>query len=199
LIAVEMDGHDFITPMDIDYNSDVAMPPATNSGPVPPSPAPFQPSTTPSGARNQEGTASRGPRNSTRKPKAPTIAENAWESVKERIFELYVQENQPLLQVAEEMRESHNFEATIRQYENRISKWGFDKKVKPSEMAFIIQRQQQRRAEEPTRRDLRFEVRGVPVTNDKIARAEKRNLPQPETVLSTSKYALFMSRLKRRY
>ncbi|KAK4451095.1 hypothetical protein QBC34DRAFT_436679 [Podospora aff. communis PSN243] len=181
-----MDDHDFITPMDIDSNSGVAMPPATNFVSDPLSPTRFQSSTAPSGARNRRGTASRGPRSSTRKPKAPTIAEHAWESVKERIFELYVQDNQPLLQVVEEMRESHNFEATIRQYENRISKWGFDKKVKPSEMAFIIQRQQQRRAEEPTRRDLKFEVRGVLVTDDKITRAEKRNLPQPETVLSSS-------------
>jgi hypothetical protein len=67
-------------------------------------------------------------------------------------------------------------------------------------MAFIIQRQQQRRVEEPDKKELKFEVRGVPVADDKITRAEKRNLPvaQPETAFSSSECGLCGSRLKHR-
>jgi len=63
----------------------------------------------------------------------------------------------------------------IRQYENRISKWGLEKKVKTFEMVFIARRQRYRRLNEPGKRKLKFKVRGVIVTKRKISGFEKRN------------------------
>ncbi|KAK3352751.1 hypothetical protein B0T25DRAFT_192108 [Lasiosphaeria hispida] len=109
-----------------------------------------------------------------RKRKAPTLRDSDWEPHKERIIELHITENLPLQQVIGILKREHDFEATVRQYRARISKWGLDKNVKKDEMHFIVQKQLQWKLDNPDKRDLHIELRGVRVNSEKIERWKAR-------------------------
>ncbi|KAK4176549.1 hypothetical protein QBC36DRAFT_7540 [Triangularia setosa] len=115
----------------------------------------------------------RKPINRTRKAKAAVIRDEAWERHKDQIIELHIRQDKTLQQVADIFQRDFEFEATIRQWRSRISKWGLDKKVKTKEMAAISLLRHQRNVEEPEKRRRKFEVRGALVSDRKITRFEK--------------------------
>ncbi|KAJ4990521.1 hypothetical protein SVAN01_03968 [Stagonosporopsis vannaccii] len=106
----------------------------------------------------------------TRKPKAPTLREAEWAPHKERIIRLHVMKNLPLKDVRAIMQRDHGFNAEIRQYRTRISKWKLDKNVKTREMKAIVRKSQHRDLVETDRPSLRFKVRDYEVERDKVVR-----------------------------
>jgi len=112
--ASEMDDRAFLVPMDIDHSPGVPILPMIEPSSTQPSPACSSPSPSsapPSRAATRKRIATRAP-GSARKAKAPTIAGHAWESVRDEVYRLYVQENTPLLEMAKTMLEIHGFNPT---------------------------------------------------------------------------------------
>ncbi|KAK4205565.1 hypothetical protein QBC40DRAFT_260816 [Triangularia verruculosa] len=103
-----------------------------------------------------------------RKAKAAIIRDEVWERHKAHIIELHIRQKKTLPQVADIFQRDFQFEATIRQWRSRITKWGLDKKVKTKEMVSIVQLRQQRMVEEPEKRRRKYEVRGTQVSERQI-------------------------------
>ncbi|KAI1201110.1 hypothetical protein F5X97DRAFT_58939 [Nemania serpens] len=68
-----------------------------------------------------------------------------WESHKEEIRKLYLDENRPLKEVMTIMRQ-RGFRATVRMYKSRFDKWGFSKNNSKREVVTMLQVQRQRNA-----------------------------------------------------
>ncbi|KAI0119926.1 hypothetical protein GGR51DRAFT_1967 [Nemania sp. FL0031] len=68
-----------------------------------------------------------------------------WESHKEDIRRLYLDENRPLKEVMAIMRQ-RGFRATVRMYKSRFDKWGFSKNNSKREVVTMLQVQRQRNA-----------------------------------------------------
>ncbi|KAI1180828.1 hypothetical protein F4777DRAFT_174268 [Nemania sp. FL0916] len=68
-----------------------------------------------------------------------------WESHKEEIRRLYLDENRPLKEVMAVMRQK-GFRATVRMYKSRFDKWGFSKNNSKREVVTMLQVQRQRNA-----------------------------------------------------
>ncbi|KAI0470981.1 hypothetical protein GGR56DRAFT_123870 [Xylariaceae sp. FL0804] len=68
-----------------------------------------------------------------------------WETHKEEIRRLYLDENRPLKEVMAMMRQ-RGFRATVRMYKSRFDKWGFSKNNSKKEVATMLQVQRQRNA-----------------------------------------------------
>ncbi|KAI2643411.1 hypothetical protein GGS21DRAFT_536830 [Xylaria nigripes] len=68
-----------------------------------------------------------------------------WESHKETIRRLYLDENRPLKEVMAIMRQ-RGFRATVRMYKSRFDKWGFSKNNSKREVVTMLQVQRQRNA-----------------------------------------------------
>ncbi|KAJ8108080.1 hypothetical protein ONZ43_g6537 [Nemania bipapillata] len=68
-----------------------------------------------------------------------------WESHKEEIRRLYLDENRPLKEVMAIMRQ-RGFRATVRMYKSRFDKWGFSKNNSKREVVTMLQVQRQRNA-----------------------------------------------------
>ncbi|KAI0400615.1 hypothetical protein F4802DRAFT_479085 [Xylaria palmicola] len=68
-----------------------------------------------------------------------------WETHKEEIRRLYLDENRPLKEVMAVMRQ-RGFRATVRMYKSRFDKWGFSKNNSKREVVTMLQVQRQRNA-----------------------------------------------------
>ncbi|KAI0139619.1 hypothetical protein F4776DRAFT_597132 [Hypoxylon sp. NC0597] len=68
-----------------------------------------------------------------------------WESHKEEIRRLYLDENRPLKEVMAIMRQK-GFRATVRMYKSRFDKWGFSKNNSKKDVIAMLQVQRQRNA-----------------------------------------------------
>ncbi|KAI1342205.1 hypothetical protein F5Y15DRAFT_334547 [Xylariaceae sp. FL0016] len=68
-----------------------------------------------------------------------------WESRKEELRKLYIDENCPLKKVMATMRQ-RGFEATVRMYKSRFEKWGFSKNNSQKEVVTMLKIQRQRNA-----------------------------------------------------
>ncbi|KAI0016036.1 hypothetical protein F4780DRAFT_783604 [Xylariomycetidae sp. FL0641] len=68
-----------------------------------------------------------------------------WESHKEAIRQLYLDENRPLKEVIAIMRQ-RGFKATVRMYKSRFDKWGFSKNNSKRDVIQMLQIQRQRNA-----------------------------------------------------
>ncbi|KAI1352567.1 hypothetical protein F5Y01DRAFT_91915 [Xylaria sp. FL0043] len=68
-----------------------------------------------------------------------------WESHKDEIRRLYLDENRPLKEVMAIMRQ-RGFRATVRMYKSRFDKWGFSKNNSKREVVTMLQVQRQRNA-----------------------------------------------------
>ncbi|KAI0396838.1 hypothetical protein F5Y17DRAFT_464997 [Xylariaceae sp. FL0594] len=68
-----------------------------------------------------------------------------WESHKDEIRRLYLDENRPLKEVMAIMRQK-GFRATVRMYKSRFDKWGFSKNNSKREVVTMLQVQRQRNA-----------------------------------------------------
>ncbi|KAI1635720.1 hypothetical protein F4809DRAFT_428977 [Biscogniauxia mediterranea] len=68
-----------------------------------------------------------------------------WETHKEEIRQLYLDENRPLKEVMAIMRQ-RGFRATVRMYKSRFDKWGFSKNNSKKEVITMLQVQRQRNA-----------------------------------------------------
>ncbi|KAF2668140.1 TPR-like protein [Microthyrium microscopicum] len=125
------------------------------------------------------------PPTKSRKGKAPTLRLEDWELVKSRVLDLHVTQNIPLPKVIQTIEEEYpEFKATL-----RISQWGQDKNVKPSEMKVIVRKRQQRKINDPNRGELRFRLREHTVDPEKIDRWMKRKNIASDEVYSPSSIA----------
>ncbi|KAL8759124.1 MAG: hypothetical protein Q9199_001006 [Rusavskia elegans] len=94
-----------------------------------------------------------------------------WEEYRDIIQRLYVTEDKPLPDVADEMKWKYRFVATERQYKRRISERHLDKNVKDEEMRAIIAVEAMRLRQGKTST---FHVRGRLVDRKKIDRFVQR-------------------------
>ncbi|KAF1350602.1 hypothetical protein EJ07DRAFT_62316, partial [Lizonia empirigonia] len=104
------------------------------------------------------------------KPKAQTLRDADWAPHKPRIIQLHIIENIPLKNVRDILKAECGFNAELRQYRTRISKWKLDKNVKSKEMKAIVQKSQYRSLVQANRPDLQFKVRDKEVDQEKISR-----------------------------
>ncbi|CZR66338.1 uncharacterized protein PAC_16239 [Phialocephala subalpina] len=73
-------------------------------------------------------------------PRRKMYSKEQWQALKTIIYQLYVDEGQTFSKVSEYLHEHHDFNPTKRQFDRRISEWGFEKNVKRSERRAILER-----------------------------------------------------------
>lgn len=126
------------------------------------------------------------PASKIRKAKAPTLRDSDWEPHKDRILELYSQQNMDAQSLQRILSEERGFHAEyalytkgafvladiarLRQYETPLKKWKLGKYIKHREMAAIVRKMQHRTLIEVDKGDLTFEVRNKPVEIERIRR-----------------------------
>ncbi|CZR62619.1 uncharacterized protein PAC_12516 [Phialocephala subalpina] len=101
-----------------------------------------------------------------------------WIVQKSEITKLY--NGNSLKLVRELMREHHGLDATAKQYQDRITKWGLDKNIKTTEMEAMIRKEQERAL---MNKPSAFRVRKRPVSQKKIDRYKHEH---PEQLDSTN-------------
>ncbi|KAK5657946.1 hypothetical protein OQA88_2498 [Cercophora sp. LCS_1] len=102
--------------------------------------------------------------------KSRTLKDKDWEPFKRLIIDIHITRDETLEHVRQHMKDRHGFDATLRQYRSRITKWNLDKNVKVVERQFIVQKQAERRMLEPNKKGLVFKVRGKLISKAKIER-----------------------------
>ncbi|GAB1318526.1 Clr5 domain-containing protein [Madurella fahalii] len=90
-----------------------------------------------------------------------------WETYRDTITRLYLDEKRPLQEVMEYMALNHQFLATVKMYRSRIRKWGLDKNNKAAEVAYMVRMKKHRDA---AGKASCFFVRNRPVDWDDIER-----------------------------
>ncbi|OCT45945.1 hypothetical protein CLCR_00425 [Cladophialophora carrionii] len=70
-----------------------------------------------------------------------------WEPFRETLERLYVQQQMPLRSIIEYMKDNHGFDATVKQYKNRLKLWGLQKNLTRRDAAFILRLLNQARSE----------------------------------------------------
>ncbi|KAE8454659.1 hypothetical protein EG329_000282 [Mollisiaceae sp. DMI_Dod_QoI] len=89
-----------------------------------------------------------------------------WDAHKAEITQLY--DKGTLESVRVFMKERHGLDATVKQYKDRIRKWGLDKKIKTAEMKAMIRKREERAS--ISNKASAFRVRKRPVPEAKITR-----------------------------
>lgn len=92
-----------------------------------------------------------------------------WEEQKAEIERLW--ESGTLENLVVSMRQQHGFEATPKQYKDRIKKWGLKKNIQSNEMIGMIQKQKEREAGEG--KQTGFKLWGRPVDQSRIERYKR--------------------------
>ena len=72
------------------------------------------------------------------------------------------------------------------QYKRKLKEWNVGKNVRKGEMKAIVRKRQQRRLQEPSKRDLLFRVRNEVVPPEKIDRWMDRNKVAPDSLFCPS-------------
>ncbi|KAK5050357.1 hypothetical protein LTR84_003638 [Exophiala bonariae] len=106
------------------------------------------------------------------KQSCPTYTAEQWLEHRDRITNLYVEEELTLKQVRTILEEDHQFPATERQIKRKIKEWNLDKNIKDEEMRMILQHKQFRN--DNYGKDSIFYVRGRLVDYKKIQRFIQR-------------------------
>ncbi|OBT47133.1 hypothetical protein VE00_03127 [Pseudogymnoascus sp. WSF 3629] len=94
-----------------------------------------------------------------------------WDAQRLEITRLY--DNGTLESVMKFMRDRHRLDATLKQYKDRIKKWGLNKNIQPDEMEAMIRKQHKRALE--SNKPSAFRVRKRPVNPKKIDRYIKEH------------------------
>lgn len=116
--------------------------------------------------------ASKPPSCSKTKQPCPSYTLQQWLEHRDRITNLYVEEELTLKQVRTILEEDHQFPATERQLKRKIKEWNLDKNIKDEEMRIILQYKQARN--DHYGKDSIFYVRGRLVDYKKIQRFIQR-------------------------
>ncbi|KAH0544246.1 hypothetical protein GP486_008527 [Trichoglossum hirsutum] len=98
--------------------------------------------------------------------------ETDWELHREKITELYSEQDKPLGEVMEIMQRDHLFRATPKMFKTRIKKWGLDKKHKAPEVLEMVRLKRQRDA---VGKKSKFFIRNRPVNWEDVERYLKRS------------------------
>ncbi|KAI1381157.1 Clr5 domain-containing protein [Hypoxylon crocopeplum] len=95
------------------------------------------------------------------------VAPSEWDSSKETIRSLYLDQNKTLKEVKNIMSKDYGFHATAGMYKKRIKTWGFDKKLKEHEVLEILHQKSERDSAGKTSKLL---IRGRNVDFERIRR-----------------------------
>ncbi|KAH7327110.1 Clr5 domain-containing protein [Rhexocercosporidium sp. MPI-PUGE-AT-0058] len=71
-----------------------------------------------------------------------------WDSHKEEIYQLYVDQNMTLKETMDAMETNHGFKASLRKWKMKIKEWKFEKNLPANEMKFIAAKADKRKAED---------------------------------------------------
>ncbi|OLN96854.1 hypothetical protein CCHL11_02453 [Colletotrichum chlorophyti] len=81
------------------------------------------------------------------RPSREQVPAEAWESFKQTIKQLYLEERRPLKEVMQIMADQYGFQATPKMYKTRFSQWGFVKNNTEDEVKRLLSMKFQRDAE----------------------------------------------------
>ncbi|TDZ38284.1 hypothetical protein CTRI78_v010893 [Colletotrichum trifolii] len=81
------------------------------------------------------------------RPSRELVPAEAWESFKQTIKQLYLEERRPLKEVMQIMADQYGFQATPKMYKTRFSQWGFVKNNTEDEVKRLLSMKFQRDAE----------------------------------------------------
>ncbi|KAL1623496.1 hypothetical protein SLS54_004486 [Diplodia seriata] len=96
-----------------------------------------------------------------------------WESQRDNIRRLYVDDDLTCKELVVEMKQLHGFEANEKEYQRRVRKWGLRKGLKQEEWNFVGRRFAKRKAEEG--KDSELIVNGNIFPQHKIRKALGRH------------------------
>ncbi|VUC24897.1 unnamed protein product [Clonostachys rosea] len=114
-------------------------------------------------------------------PRPPLKSKDAWDTQKERIRSLYVAKGYTLSQTIKEMRETHGFDATQREYVKRLKSWEMFKNARMQDWKHVRDR-------DLDKKDTRVRISGKDVRRERIERATRRYKFAPQDVSEQSKY-----------
>ncbi|KAI1175865.1 ankyrin repeat-containing domain protein [Nemania sp. FL0916] len=102
------------------------------------------------------------------------MASNEWERHEATIIYLFILENTPLKQVRIRMKEKHNFDKTIGQYEYQLKKWGIKKNANKDAFRYVAHRVNKRRGKQSE-----ITIYGMPVSKARARRQIQRHTNIP--------------------
>ncbi|KAI1856472.1 uncharacterized protein JN550_013803 [Neoarthrinium moseri] len=100
-----------------------------------------------------------------------------WEPLKETIARLYWDQDRPLNEVAEIMRQKHGFHATKKMYKARLKKWGLTKYLKADKVEQVRQEAAEGKIVVPL-------IRGRLAGPERLKRELRRKLPEEYATLT---------------
>ncbi|KAI1347872.1 ankyrin repeat-containing domain protein [Xylaria sp. FL0043] len=112
------------------------------------------------------------------------MSSDDWEQHKSIIVLLYSIEREPLQRIVSYMKENHNFDKKISQYEYRLKKWGVKKNAPKEVWSYVAHRIQQKKKIGKRSKVMLY---GVPVPEAKLRREIQRSatiptaMPSPKT------------------
>ncbi|KAK6535506.1 hypothetical protein TWF694_001961 [Orbilia ellipsospora] len=127
--------------------------------------------------------------------KSRRISADEWETHKETIKEYYIIDGMELAECKTTMKRDHGFEASLRQYKNKVTAWGFRKNCGKDEMGAIVLKVVERWDQE--RKDTMVEFKGKVITRTKmkkwLVREEARQVPMgmPSRFLDPAFYRIY--------
>ncbi|KAH6664268.1 hypothetical protein B0J14DRAFT_706689 [Halenospora varia] len=106
------------------------------------------------------------------------ISPQEWEEQKDQIRNLYISQDQSIVEVAENMKDKYGFDAGEKQFKRKVDEWGFTKNITSREMVKMVRKRKRRENGQGketvfkrTRNGVDFDV----VAPVKLDRFQKRN------------------------
>ncbi|CAH0056101.1 unnamed protein product [Clonostachys solani] len=97
----------------------------------------------------------------------PLKSKNAWEAQKERIHSLYIAKDRTLRETTKEMKVTHGFDATQREYVKRLKSWEMFKNAKMQDWKHVRDR-------DLDKKDTRVSISGKVISCERVKRATRR-------------------------
>ncbi|KAJ2995102.1 hypothetical protein NUW58_g1370 [Xylaria curta] len=104
------------------------------------------------------------------------MASDDWEQHKSRIVFMYLIERQTLHQIVSYMKDQHNFNRSLAQYEYRLGKWGIKKNAGKDIWNYVAHRIERRKQKGKRSKVMLY---GAPVPEDRLRKEIQRytNIP----------------------
>ncbi|KAE9373665.1 hypothetical protein N431DRAFT_338661 [Stipitochalara longipes BDJ] len=106
------------------------------------------------------------------------ISPQEWDKQKDQIWTLYIDQDQSITEVAQNLKDKYGFDAGEKQFKRKVDEWGFTKNIASREMVKMVQKRKRREDEQGkatvfkrSRNGVDFEV----VAPVKLDRFQKRN------------------------
>ncbi|KAK0113496.1 hypothetical protein ONS96_014359 [Cadophora gregata f. sp. sojae] len=100
-------------------------------------------------------------------------SDHDWDMYKNDIQMLYIYQDMSLQATMEVIESKYGFKRSLRKWKSKMKEWDFIKHIPPNEMAFVVLKSEQRKADSTNPKDTIF-VRGdITITQERIANFKK--------------------------